>query len=324
MRHNITTARGLSKPVRAFDNTFIKVGTIAKTMIGLLTRELVIARTVWTDAVGGAEFVGALDDTVTIRVPAIGQPARTRTLRGGTPITNDELAEFAIAVALTTDVYKGVPITDEELTLDIKDFARQILNPQTGAVAEGVEDQLVAAIEGASYETALPIDEDDPFLTFIDARTALNDANVPRGRRTMLVGSEVEAAVLKSDRLDKHDPGSPGVDAFSEARVGRMAGFDVIGSNGIASDKAYAYHRTAFVLATRAPAIPEGAKMGQGIELDGIAARWLRDYDYVNTTDRSLVNTWVGTAVVTDPDDPSDPDSDTSVVRAVELTLGGS
>jgi hypothetical protein len=46
------------------------------------------------------------------------------------------------------------------------------------------------------------------------------------------------------------------------------------------------------------------------------------DYDYTNTTDRSLVNTWAGTASVTDPITPSDPDSLSSLRRAVKIING--
>lgn len=304
-------------------STFLKVGVIARATVGLLLRELVIARTVWADAVGGDEFTGALEDTVTIRIPAIGQPARTRVLRAGTPITNDDLVEFGVDVKLATDIYKGVPVSDEDLTLSIKDFGDQILRPQTQAVAEKVEDLLAATIEGATYATSLPIDEDDPFLAFVDARTALNDAKVPRQGRTMLVGSSVEAAVLKSDRLTKFDQGA-GADALTEASLGRMAGFTVVGSSGIDPDAAYAYHRSAFIQATRAPRVPDGVSFGEAISYGGIAVRWIKDYDFMNTTDRSLVNTWAGFTVVEDPVDPNDPESDTSLVRAVELTLPGS
>jgi len=296
----------------------IKVGQIARTMIGLLNRELVIAKTVWNDAVGGDEFTGALNDTVTVRIPARGQPARTRVLRAGTPITNDDLVERSIPVTLDTDVYRGVAITDEELTLDITSFAEQVLRPQTQAVAEGIEDVLADAIENSPFDASIAFDPIDPFTSIIQARQALNDRNVPRGSRYLLVGSEVESAILTSDRIAFAFPSSAGEDAYRDAEMGRIGGFTVVGSNGIPSNRAYAYHRTAWILATRAPAVPDGVAFGQGISLDGIAARWIKDYDYVNTTDRSLVNTWMGVGTVTDAQ------SDPAFVRAVELVLAGS
>lgn len=301
-------------------STFLKVGKIARMSLGLLLRELVIAKTVWADAVGGDEFIGALNDTVTIRVPAIGQPARTRTLRAGTPITNDDLVEYGIGVQLTTDVYKGVPVSDEQLTLDITDFGEQVLRPQVQAVAEKVEDLIAAAIEGATYVSPITIATDDPYLAFVDARSALNDAKVPRASRFLLAGSNVEAWLLKSDRLKPLD--NPiGESAFADAALGRIAGFTVVGTSAIDPNSAYAYHRSAFILATRAPKVPDGVSMGQGISGEGLAMRWIKDYDYANTTDRSLVNTWVGTKVVEDSEDPTDPTPTTALVRAVQLEI---
>lgn len=318
-------------------NSFLKVGKIAQATIQLLFRELVVARTVWTDAINGDDFVGALDDTVTLRVPAR-NTARTRTLRGGTPITLDEENEFAVPVKLDTDVYKGVAITDEELTLDITDFAAQILLPQVRAVAEGVETKLIAEIEGASYGAPIEWDGTDPYNSVVDARTALNNANVPKANRYLLVGSNVEAALLKSDRFVRADArGQSGAtSAFEESIIGRVAGFTVIESNGLDPDHSYAYHKTAFVLAARTPKVPKGATFGEdvpltrgeaqqvGASMGGLSARWIMDYDPLNLRDRSIVSTWVGTAAVEDPDDPSDPESATSMVRAVRIENVGS
>ncbi|HEX9767010.1 MAG TPA: hypothetical protein VGA36_09620 [Nitriliruptorales bacterium] len=320
------------------DNTFLKPSVIARTAIGLLFRELVVARTIWTDAVDPGEFAGALNDTVNMRVPAR-RTARTRTLRGGTPITNDESVEFAVPVKLGTDVYNGAPITDEELTLDISNFGLQILLPQIQSVAEGIEDIAASAITGATYDEVLDIDDADPYLTLVDARKKLNDSNVPKASRSLLVGSAVEALLLKSDRFVKVDnAGAAAVDAFTEAQIGRIAGFNVFQANAIPEDEAYAYHRTAYVLAARAPRVPQGVssgetrtvdeagavQMGAAASFGGVGCRWIMDYDYTTTTDRSLVNSWVGTAVVEDADDPTDPDSTTSLVRGVKLAVSGS
>lgn len=320
-------------------NTFLTPTVIARASVDLLLRELVLARTVWTDAVSGAEFRGAFGDTVTLRVPAR-RTARTRVLRAGTPITNDESVEFGVPVTLDTDVYNGAPITDEELTLDIVDFSAQVLMPQVRAVAEGVEDQIAGQIVGASYEADHTLDADDSiFLTSSArdwykianrARRVLNESFVPMAGRYLLVGTAIEEEILNTERLIRNDSiGGPATPALQEATIGRIAGFTVITSTGIPDTDAYAYHRSAFVLASVAPAIPRGAAFAQAAPSGaqagsmGINARWLMDYDYTNTTDRSLVDTYTGTAVVTDPEDPTDPDSDMILTRAVRISGGG-
>ncbi len=322
-------------------NTFLHPSVIARATVGLLYRELTVARTVWSDAIDPGEFTGALDDTVTMRVPAR-RVARKRTLRAGTAIVNDSSTEFGIPVKLDTDVYNGAPITDEELTLDITDFSAQVLMPQIRAVVEGIDDEVITEIETADYgtnvvdptDTDLVVDgETDWYFAALRARRLLNDESVPQNGRTLLVGSAVEENIRRSDRFVRYDSVGGGArDALAGATLGNIAGFDVVLSTEIDVDSAYAYHRTAFVLATRAPVVPRGASMaqvrnaavGMGASqfYNGLSVRWLMDYDYTNTTDRSLVNAWVGTEQVNDPDDSQDPDSTFSMKRAVKIAEG--
>jgi len=286
-------------------NTFIKASRIAAAALGLLEREIVLPGLVWRDAVG--DFAGAGGDTISVRVPARTQ-ARTRTLRGargsaseGTGIiTMDDLTETKVDVTLDTDVYNAVPITDEELTLDISDFGAQILAPQVRAVAEGIENALADEMMGATYATTLTLDTSDPYKTAVDAGVALNKANVARTERVLVVGADMEGVFLKSDHLSKVDQ-SGSDDALRRAVIGRLAGFGpVVATNALPPDVGFAFHRTAFVLAMRAPAIPGGASFGSSQTYQGLAMRWLRDYDFRNVQDRSLVDTYIGTTAVID------------------------
>lgn len=322
-------------------NTFLKPSVIARATVGLLYRELTVARTVWSDAIDPGEFTGALDDTVSMRVPAR-RVARKRTLRAGTAIVNDTSTEFSVPVKLDTDVYNGAPITDEELTLDITDFAAQVLSPQVRAVVEGVDEEVIDEIENADYGSMVvdPTDADfvvsgetDWYFAALRARKMLNNNHVPQEGRTLLIGTDIEEQIMRSDRFVRFDSRGPGAEtALEGATIGRIAGFDVVLSTEVEDDAAYAYHRTAFVVATRAPLVPRGASMaqirsanvGMGASqfYNGLSVRWLMDYDYTNTTDRSLVNTWVGTATVEEPDSPQNPASTKSLKRAVAIRSG--
>lgn len=286
-------------------NTFLKPTVITAQALGLLEREIVLPGLVWRNAV--ADFNNAAGDTVSVRVPARTQ-ARTRTLRGargssseGTGIiTLDDLTETKVDVTLDTDVYNAVPITDEELSLDIVDFGSQILAPQVRAVAEGIENALADRMQGATYATTLTLDASDPYKTAVDASVALNKANVPRTERFLVVGANMEGAFLKSDHLSRVD--QAGTDsALRDAQIGRLAGFGpVYASNALDPDVGFAFHRTAFILAMRAPAVPGGASFGESRTYEGLAMRWLRDYDFRNVQDRSLVDVFIGTASVID------------------------
>lgn len=318
-------------------NTFIKAERIAAQALGLLEREIVLPQLMWRNA--GGDFRGAAGDTITIRVPAR-TTARTRTLRGARPtasegegiITMDVLTETSVDVTLDTDVYSAVPITDEELTLDISDFGAQIAEPQVRAIAEGVENAVVAEMLAAPIHPnhRITFDPDnttgrEPFDALVDARVLLNKANVPMSERYLVVGSDWEGVLLKSDEL--HQVDKAGTDsALRDATIGRIAGFSqAVVSNALPSTAAFAFHRTAFVLGMRAPAVPDGATYGATRTAFGLAMRWIRDYDFRNVQDRSLFDVYIGTNSVADGP-LADMDADTqvddpTVVRAVRLDL---
>lgn len=285
-------------------NETINAAQIVEAAVLLLQREIVLPRLVWRQA--DADFRGALDDTVTLRVPAV-LDARTRTMRSNTALTFDEFAETAVPVKLDTHVYNGIKVRDEELTLNIVDFARQVLAPQIRAVAEGLEDVVATSLAAATPDAA-DVDftegADEPFDVLVDARRALNILNVPMEGRVFLMGANVEAAVLKSAKINEADK-SGTTDALREATVNRLSGFTLVTSNAIDPDEAWAFHRTAIALGMVAPALPDGATSKARVALDGLAMRYLRDYAPENSTgpvDRSLVDAFVGAASVDDPD----------------------
>jgi phenylpyruvate tautomerase PptA (4-oxalocrotonate tautomerase family) len=302
-------------------NVFLKPEVIAATALGLLQREVVLPQLVWNDAI--SDFAGAKNDTISIRVPSRLE-AREYGWRNdrSSSIVLDELDETKIDVTLNHDIYSAVGVTDEEMTLDIRDFGTQVLAPQTYAVARAVEDLLVTTIEGATYATTVTIDEANPFKAAVAARTALNKAEVPRDGRVLLVGADVEAAMLNSELLKRVDEsGTDG--ALREAQIGRYAGFNVIGSNAIDPSTAYAFVRSAFIFAMRAPVIPAGVSFGQSMSDSGIAMRWIRDYDPTKLRDRSVLNTFVGTAVVKDNTAAMGDTPSLELVRAVKLVMPG-
>lgn len=286
-------------------NTIIKAGQIVNAAALLLQREIVLPRLVTTQP--SADFVGALNDTVTLRIPAV-ITAKTRTLRAETGLTPDDLTETSVPVTLDTHVYTLLNITDEQLTLDIRDFSAQVLQPQMRAVAEGMEDVIVDALDGATVagdqvldtvDTSSAPSSGEAFAVLVRARKALNDLNVPRGERVVVLGSDLEAWFLQDPVINNHNSGNR--DALEDAIIGRIAGFTVVGSNAVDSNDAYAFHRTAIAFGNVAPALPDGATMKARVATEGLALRYIRDYNPTNATgpvDRSLVDAFVGASSV--------------------------
>lgn len=328
-------------------SNFLKPTVIVSTALGLLARELSLPALVWRDPVG--DFAGAFNDTISIRLPAFVN-ARSRGLRSGAARTQDQLFERKVDLTLDTDVYLDVPITDETLSLDIRDFGAQVLNPMIEGIGRTIEDELVTVIEAGSYENTIAFSStaDEPYADVaVKARQYLNQARVPKAGRRIVAGSELEAAFLTSPEFIRADHiGASAEQTVREGFIGRVAGFDVYGSDALASDEGYCFHQTAYALSTRAPVVPAGASFGASMAYQGMALRVVRNYDSDAVQDRLLLDAWMGAGVVTDfghydgdPDDggrfipgtdPSTPitghtndwmNDEDRLVRAVKVTV---
>ncbi len=298
-------------------NTFIKPTVVNRTALGLLLREIVLPHVVWMNGIG--DFAGASNDTINLRIPARAT-ARRRDLRGtggARTITLDTLTEQSIAVQLTDDVYSAVPVTDEELTLDIADFGESILTPQVRAVAEMLESDIASLMQESVYQTTVHVDgaaEGGTWDGYVDARKALNVANVAMADRLFVGGPGFEAALLKDPQFNRYDhTGDSGNSALRDATIGRIGNTEFRTSNALREGEAYLYHRSAYIFANRAPNVPAGVPFGASQSHEQLAMRWIRDYDATTLTDRSVINSFAGYKAVVDPTD--------GFVRAVRLLL---
>lgn len=279
-------------------HVFVKPSLVVQTAVEILQRRRVLPALVTTDSLG--DFGGSSNDTINIRIPAIAA-AHERTLRAADrTITTDDLVEYNIPVQLTQHIYSGIKLTDEQRTLDIKDFAAQVLRPQVEAVAYKLEDKLAALIESPDYDEVLTINPADTFPGFVDARQKLNDNNVVDDGRILLVGSSVESSILKDPQF-REAQRSGDSNALRRAYMGNIAGMSAFRSNAIPTDTAYVWHPTAFVYVTRAPKAAEGVVASASFGADGVALRWLADYSWSELGNRSLVDVFTGYKVITEP-----------------------
>jgi hypothetical protein len=301
-------------------NTFLKPTTIARAALGLLEREIVLPRLV--TRLGLADFQGAANDTVNLRVQAILTAREYEWRTRNAEIVLDDVEELSVPVTLNKHPYSAVGVTDEELTLDITSFATQVLRPQVRAVAEKLEGYVATSMANATYQDTISFTNstNSAWDVIVSARQKLNENNVPLAGRVLVLGSNVEAEFLRTDLFVKANE-SGSTSALRDATIGQLGGFTIVGGvNAINANAAYAFHPTAFVLANMAPAVPDGAVMGSSQSSDGLAMRWLRDYDARYLRDRSIVSAFAGTASVNDARDASG-DLTSENARAVKITF---
>ena len=283
---------------------------VVQFFLGMVARELVSPFVV--TRVAKDFFTGAQNDTVTLRVSGLRAVARDYEWRTRTaPIVLDDISgEDSIDVKLDTHVYSATGLTDEQMTLDEIGFATDVLGPQVEAVTGKLEGKVVAGLRGALIKNTVSFgDAADPHLVAIEARRLMSGEKVaPLSGRAFLIGSDIAANFLASDRLSRYDStGQEGSPALREAIIGRLAGAPVVVMDGLDPDEGYYLHKSGLVLGNVAPVVPQGVTTGKtGISKDGFAVRWIQDYDPNFLRDRSVVSSFVGVNDVRDERDPAD------------------
>lgn len=239
----------------------------------------------------------------------------------------DHIEETYIQVKLDTNRGSEHYISDEQLDFDIDTFAAEVLQPQTRGMAEYFDWRIAKDMMTFWGPNATPANErvvsvkanlvDPTDLTFeqqmhgdalavrtaiIDARKAANAMAMPANGRYLLCTPEVEAILLKDPDFQRVDYTGTSA-AMREAVVGTLYGLTIVTSNELANHTTdglamFLMHPTAFILVTHAPAIPKGAAFGSGASSNGVALRWMMDYDPAKLQDRSFLNTYLGTNTV--------------------------
>lgn len=305
----------------AYDPSFdaVKVEKLAQTSWELLGRSIVLPRLIQTR--NGDEFIGALGDAVTIKVPGR-LKARRRALRPvdetARTIQLDTLGEQKFHINIDTDIYSATPMEDEVLKMDVEDAVRQVLLPQIRAVAIDYENLIADEITGADYlpQNILEFDPDNPYESIVRAGHQLDKAYVPKEGRTFIVGSGVALAIRLSKQLVVASSAGDSIASsmLRTATIGQLAGVNIVEVDVLPEDEAYLFHRSAFAASTIAPVIPDGAAYGKTIAGgDAPSLTWLKDYDFLVSRDRSLVHFYAG---VNTFKDLADANADNPLVAA--------
>ena len=280
---------------------------------------------------GIEQFKGSEDDTINVKVEGV-LPYRTYGWRNdrSEPIVLDRYVERKLAVTFGGDIYSGVEVTDEQMTMDLDGWTK-LVGKQTDAVIRGLEYEATDYVKDAPYAVNLGVDSDSVREGLIRAKQMFTKLRVPAGQRTLLVGSDWETALLTDDKLALASSVGEGeaVSALREATLGRRYGFNIVLAPELPSDEAVAMVDSAFIFATGAPVKPRGVSFGANASYDGVAMLWIVDYDTMYRRDRSVVNTYKGFRHVADPLVGRDQDGQAFVsehehfVRAIKLTLDG-
>lgn len=272
---------------------------VANAALQLLVRDTMLAGTVWRDPVPAESFARKVNDTVSIYLPAYAV-ANKRTLRANNARVRSVLHERKVDVSLTNDLQVDVALTDENQTLDVRSLVTDVIAPATGAIVRAYDEEIAALMVGADYENELAWG--DPYETLVDARVTLDNMSVPATGRFLVVGSELFADLLKHELLVAVNT-SGSAQTLRNGVVGSVAGFDVLTSAFLPADAGFAYHRTAYALASRAPVVPEGVAWGNVQSGGGFSIRVMQHLAQDGSGDLQNIvyhDSWFGASIVPD------------------------
>ena len=127
------------------NNTFLTPEIVAKEALMVLTGNLVMADLVHRDY--SEEFVG-VGDTVTIRKPA---KFVARNFTGQAEA--QDITEGSVSVKLDRFRDVTVAVTSKQMSLDIADFSAQVVEPAMQAIAQAIDEDLLAvALSKAGFK----------------------------------------------------------------------------------------------------------------------------------------------------------------------------
>lgn len=248
-------------------------------------------------------ITGARDDKVAVfRTAGITRARdyewRTRTA----PIVLDRIARTETVISLGEHIVQAVPVTDEEFTLDVSNFAAEVTTPQATAIVQRLEGKVLQALKTKANFKHTNLDAaaaDDPYDKALDWSSILDLQGTPTEGRKLLVGANVKKWIMKSESLLKYDLSQANT-AYRQATFGQIANFDVVSSPLLDPNDIYAVHETALVVANKAPLAPPDSTYSAALSSDGWSMRVARDFDLRYAQTVSLLSTFVGVEPVLD------------------------
>ena len=307
----------------------IKAEKIAAVAAVALEQQLVVPAVFRREGID--QFRGAKDDTVNVVVEGV-LPYRSYGWRAdrSQEVIFDEYVERKVPVPFGGDIYSAVKLTDEQSEMDLPGWAK-LATKQTEAIGRGLEYEATQTVIDAPYEVELGITTAGVKAGLIRARKVMNQLRLPAAGRTILLGTDWEAALLNDALLNlaSNVGEAEAVSALREASIGRRFGFNFVVAPELPPETAIAMVDSAFVFVTGAPSVPQSVPFGASASHNGVAIRWIRDYDSTHFQDRSIFNTYKGFRFVDDPLVGRDGAGQSFVslenhfVRAIKLNLDG-
>ena len=174
-------------------NTNLTIDKITREALMILENNLGFAKGVNREyssefANGGAK----IGDTVRVRKPA------QYTVRSGAALSAQDHTETSVNVAL--DNQKGVDIsfTSKELTLDIDDFSKRILEPAISQIANQIDHDGLLLAKEVYNAVGVPGTTPSTLKTYLEAGAKMDYMSAPMGNRCVALEPTAQVEIVDS------------------------------------------------------------------------------------------------------------------------------
>ena len=197
-------------------NTFLTPQIIAQEALAILRNQLIFAELVHTDYAN--EFV-KVGDTITVRKPA---ELIAKDFAGS--ISAQDLTEQGVTVKLDKFKDVSVSITSQQASLELRDFARQVIEPAMVALAQQIDEDLANFIfEKASGSVLASSATPSTLADIANVGKKLDIAKAPMQERHLVLSPEHKYRYALTEILTKVNFAGSN-ETLREALLGKVYG----------------------------------------------------------------------------------------------------
>lgn len=208
-------------------SNFINVSMIATEALMQLENELVALRLAYRDKTSDFGKVGgyAVGESVTVKTrPAYDTDEFTST------INTQDIRQSSATFSIEKHYDISIPWTSREASLSIDSLSEDVITPAMQSLAQKLDTYLLSkAWEGRGQYFSATLLESAADIAL--ARREANRQQMPKANRIGLVNGDLEAIMLGKDTFHRFDAReTAGVDALTNARIGRLMAIDWMSS----------------------------------------------------------------------------------------------
>jgi len=199
-------------------NAFLTPELVAREALFILQNNLVFGNIVYKGV--SPDFANGVGDTINVRKPS----AIAARQFAGTQVTQDNIAETSVPVKLDHHMYVQIPITSEDLSMNIQRFSEQVITPALIGHAQAVDAAIAAEYFRIPFREAVSGTPAVSDIAKVGAGLSVN--KVPFSGRRLVMHPTTHAKYIPLDAFLNADKRGGDIGAIRDAEIGRVLGLD--------------------------------------------------------------------------------------------------